>query len=1114
MFKPDKNLLSRLVFITVKFFLLFLVSLSPAIGQTLQVFIQPQEAIDAGAQWQIVGEGIWYNSGDEVEVALGLVEVEFKSLFGWTKPANQTIDITVNQKYTATGIYQRLKCQLTVILRPQDVAGNARWRVTELGLQDWFSSGQTIQIPYGTWTIEFGSVRGYIRPNPKSVTISSSVPKNVIETYKRLLLGRIRIISNNTVKIGNNFAASGNVRLAFKKLTGGYTHEIIAIGGTLTGTLSPPVINGNGAISVCGSSHSLPLFAMDTFFKGSFSMNAETLEIRNINFRAGVKFMGFAFDIKKFTFFPDPFYVSMEVKLILPTSIFGGGGYIHLNRLDLQKGQPPVVIGRAELYDCNIFDWIVIEDTFIDIDTTTNSFWLNAGLIKLDNILPPFTGIFRLDNGNLAQLKLAVYDADIQFLKTVPLYLQDLGFDLRNPSSKLGQIHTNIRFTVLPNDIALAEQQGNLLIGFTGEIEGTLSSHALLGFRSSTSYVRFIPKSSLYNSFSGNYVWGLLKISGATTVTWKPSFSFSGNGSGTVGFSVPKWARIFVKKKMVGDYLYIAGANAAISKNGFDASAKFLNFIPLKIHFDPVKKMTQDIGHIESTTLPVETRTYIGGFSPEGNTYLVRENVPAVIFTGISQHNTPYIVLVQPDGRRLDPKGDLPPEGRNFKYKEDDEDKTVSFLIGKPVVGTWTVNLQNAGEAGETDVYFFKANNDPRIILDKVEKISDSYYRVFLKAYDPDNKAKVTLFWDNDNRDFNGVSVGTAIEQDGAMTFDWQPEDNLWNSGYLYVEIDDGKNPPVRVYFKENITLVRSSLSSPLFLSRKVVGDALILNLKLENPTQMSALKIYYSSDLEQEVLTTYALAPVGSQIKLKDGPIKPGRIYQLGVSAVDIQGGETEMSNRKKIKYMAQKDNNYPYFLSKPILEAEAGKEYVYAFDAVDWDNDPLTYMLESAPEGVLLDSVDRALHWIPGDEDAGDNFVVLRVSDGRGGTDMQAYTLKVSTAGTPMVNAETKLIKYESGSEFEVQVVDHLADVDSSVQDELEVKIADVYGYEEWQLVLYETSANSGIFRRSIDLSSSFQTVPYWLLIKPLHNLEHELVVSWSPQEGKTRKIKSVLN
>jgi hypothetical protein len=1080
---------------------------------SLQVFIQPQEAVDAGAQWQIVGEALWYDSGEVAEVALGPVEIEFKALPGWTKPSNQTISIAAAQSYTATGMYIRRKGQLTITLHPSNVAGVAKWRIRELSLVNWYTSGHTLQIPYGTWTVEFRNMRGYIRPNSRSIKISSSAPKNIAVTYDRLLLGRIRIIANTTIKNGNNFMAIGNVRLAFKRLAGGYTQEIISINSPLSGTLSPPIINGKGAISVCRSAHSLPLFSMGAFYTGSFSMNAETLEIRNLNFRAGVKFMGFAFDIKKFVFSPDPFYISMEVELVLPSSIFGGGGYVHLNRFTLQNGQPPVVIGRARLYDCNVFDWIVIEDTFLDIDTTTNSFWINAGLIKLDDILPPFTGIFRLENGKLAQLKLAVYDADLQFLKTVPLYLQDIGFDLRNPSSKLGQIQTNIRFTVLPNDIALAEQEGNLLIGFNGEIQGTLRSHALLGFKSSTSNIHFIPSRSLQNSFSGNYVWGLLRISGATTVIWKPNFAFSGNGSGTVGFSVPKWARIFVKKLMVGDYLYIANATAAISRSGFDASAKFLNFIPLKVHFDPAKS-TKDIGHIESTTLPVEVRTYNGGFAPEGNTYVVKENNPAVIFTGIGELNTPHMVLIQPDGKIFDPSGVLPSEGRNFKYRRDDEEKSSSFLIGKPLAGAWTVSIKNPAEAGKTDVYFVKANSEPRIILGNAEKIAENYYRVYLKAYDPDNKAKVTLFWDSDNKDFNGISVASAVEQDGPLTVDWEPTDTLWNSGYLYVEIDDGRNPPVRTYFNENIILERSSIPSPLFRSRKVVDDALVINVKLENPAQLTALKVYYSRDLETEVLTSYAIAPVDSQIKLKEGPIKPGRIYQLGVAALDDLGRETEISSRKKIKYVAQKGNNFPYFKSEPILEAEAGKEYVYAFSAIDWDNDPLTYMLESAPEGVILDNINQTLSWMPTNEDAGDNFIVLTVSDGQGGSDEQVYTLKVSAEGTPIVDAETAFIRYESGPVFQVRVIDHLADIDSAVQDELKVKIVDTDGYEEWELMLYETSANSGVFFRNIDLNDTLMPVPYWLLNRSIHNFEYGLVVNWSPREGKNRKIKTVLD
>jgi hypothetical protein len=1102
-----------ILFLAVSFLLIFTCT-SPALGMTLQVFIQPSGAVSAGAQWMIVGEGLWYNSGYEAEVALGTVEIAFKPIFGWIKPSNQTINVTENKKYQRTGTYLQLQGQLKVSIRPTEVAATAKWRISALNPKMWYSSGQTIQIPYGTWLIDFKSIRGYIPPT-KSVTINSSALKSVTATYQKLIIGKIRIIGNQLTKNGNNYTAQGKIRLAFKKTSGGYTDEIISITGTLSGTFSPPIINGNGAFSVNGSAYSLPLFQTSAFFQGSFSLNAQTLEVKNVDFRAGVKFMGFEFDIRRFQFSPDPFYLSLGVELDVSEPIFGAGGYIHLKRLDLQKGQLPVVIGRAQLNDCNIFDWIIIEDTYIDIDTTTKSFTLNAGLISLDDLLPPFSGAFKLENGKLAQLKLAVYDADIAFLKTVPLYLQDLGFDLRNPVSKLGQIQTNIRFTVLPNDIALAECGGNLFIAWTGEFWGTLYSQTLLGFTSSTSYVHFYPGKKVDNSFSGSYAWGLIRMSGATTVAWKPKFSFSGSGSGTIGFTVPKAFRWLVKKQLEGDRLYLAGWIVAVSKNGFDASAKISGFIPVSIHVDPANKMPgEEVVRVETVSPPVEKRIYTGGFSPLANTYFVKENTPAVVFTGVSELKTPHLVLVQPDGKKINPKGDLPPESKNFMYRQDDEDKAASFLIGKPIAGTWTVDLKNSSQAGKTEIYFFKANNDPRINLDRIEKITDKYYKVFLEAYDPDNKAQVTLFWDNDNRDFNGISVGTAVEKDGDMVFDWEPEDHLMNSGYLYAEIDDGQNPPVRAYFEENIKLVKSTLPKPQLRSCKVVSDELVLRVELKNPEEVSNLKIYYSSDLKQKVLTQYAVAQVNSKIILSEGPINPGRKYLLKVAAVDKQGGETEMSNPKKVKYKAKNSNNHPYFTSKPILETEAGKEYIYVFRAADWDKDALTYTLESGPEGMTLDSASRTVRWTPENDDAGDNFVVLEVSDGRGGEDTQAYTLKVLTASTPIVSAETNFIKTDVGSELEVQVIDHLANADSSVQDELEVRIVDQHGSEELRLVLYETSANSGIFKGNFDLSADVTPLPYWLLSKLSYGSEHELTVNWVVREGIIREIRTTLD
>lgn len=51
---------------------------------SLQIFIQPKEAVAAGAKWRRAGTSLWYSSGEtEVDVPLGEYIVEFKEIDGW-----------------------------------------------------------------------------------------------------------------------------------------------------------------------------------------------------------------------------------------------------------------------------------------------------------------------------------------------------------------------------------------------------------------------------------------------------------------------------------------------------------------------------------------------------------------------------------------------------------------------------------------------------------------------------------------------------------------------------------------------------------------------------------------------------------------------------------------------------------------------------------------------------------------------------------------------------------------------------------------------------------------------------------------------------------------------
>ncbi|MHC4643032.1 MAG: lamin tail domain-containing protein, partial [Planctomycetota bacterium] len=73
---------------------------------SLQVTISTQAAIDAGAQWRRVDGGAWRDSGyTESGLPIGLYTVDFSEVLGWTKPADEIIQINDGLTTTTSGTY-------------------------------------------------------------------------------------------------------------------------------------------------------------------------------------------------------------------------------------------------------------------------------------------------------------------------------------------------------------------------------------------------------------------------------------------------------------------------------------------------------------------------------------------------------------------------------------------------------------------------------------------------------------------------------------------------------------------------------------------------------------------------------------------------------------------------------------------------------------------------------------------------------------------------------------------------------------------------------------------------------------------------------------------------
>ncbi|MGH8030080.1 MAG: putative Ig domain-containing protein, partial [Arenimonas sp.] len=93
---------------------------------------------------------------------------------------------------------------------------------------------------------------------------------------------------------------------------------------------------------------------------------------------------------------------------------------------------------------------------------------------------------------------------------------------------------------------------------------------------------------------------------------------------------------------------------------------------------------------------------------------------------------------------------------------------------------------------------------------------------------------------------------------------------------------------------------------------------------------------------------------------------------------------------------------NHPPSITTDPLTLVALGQTYRYYPSATDPDGDPLTYSLLSAPTGMTVNATTGVLAWTP--SAVGTAAVALRVSDNRGGSAVQSFSIVIDTATAPI--------------------------------------------------------------------------------------------------------------
>ncbi len=153
---------------------------------TLQVTIEPSDAVTAGAQWSADDGTTWYDSDSGVTMDTGTYTVTFSTVSGWTSPDSQSVTVSTDQTATLTGTYTEETTQtgsLQVTISPETaIDSGAQWQVDS---GDWQDSGTVISgLSAGSHTLSFSRISGWYKPIDRTVTVTAGETKIAAGTYR------------------------------------------------------------------------------------------------------------------------------------------------------------------------------------------------------------------------------------------------------------------------------------------------------------------------------------------------------------------------------------------------------------------------------------------------------------------------------------------------------------------------------------------------------------------------------------------------------------------------------------------------------------------------------------------------------------------------------------------------------------------------------------------------------------------------------------------------------------------------------------------------------------------------------------------------------------------
>ncbi len=173
----------------------------------------------------------------------------------------------------------------------------------------------------------------------------------------------------------------------------------------------------------------------------------------------------------------------------------------------------------------------------------------------------------------------------------------------------------------------------------------------------------------------------------------------------------------------------------------------------------------------------------------------------------------------------------------------------------------------------------------------------------------------------------------------------------------------------------------------------KTVGIPVELDGSLSSDVDGDALTFIWS--LLHQPAGSSAVIQQADQVKASFTPDKTGDY--IGQLIVNDGQANSDPATALVTVSVVMPVNNPPQITTSPVPVATVASLYRYDVDANDQDNDTLSYSLTASPSGMTIDAQSGLINWTPTADQIGAQSVTVGVTDGKGGSDSQTYTVTV---------------------------------------------------------------------------------------------------------------------